>query len=102
MTTTDTLPDLSEAYRDLRVRVDALVRGRRRRAVHRRWPRRRPSGACTTCSRTSSASPADILAGRLDGVASDAWTEAQVAPRRDLPTAALLDEWAGPARRWSR
>ena len=57
MTTTDTLPDLSEAYRTLRVRVSTLVRGRRRRRVPRRSPRRRPSGGCTTCSRTSSASP---------------------------------------------
>ena len=38
--------------------------------------------------------PADILAGRLEGVTTDAWTEAQVAPRRELPTGALLDEWA--------
>ena len=37
--------------------------------------------------------PSDILAGNLEGVASDAWTQAQVDARRDTPVAALLDAW---------
>jgi hypothetical protein len=37
--------------------------------------------------------PADILAGRLEGVASDAWTDAQVRSRRDLSTLAVIEEW---------
>lgn len=36
---------------------------------------------------------ADIVAGNLDGVASDAWTQAQVDARLDTPVADLLDEW---------
>lgn len=36
---------------------------------------------------------ADILAGNLDGVATDAWTAAQVDARRDQSLAELLDEW---------
>ena len=36
---------------------------------------------------------ADVAEGRLDGITTDAWTEAQVAPRRTRPTAELLDEW---------
>lgn len=37
---------------------------------------------------------ADILAGRLEGVGSDAWTAVQVEARRDRSVAELLDEWA--------
>ncbi|MDH4146207.1 MAG: maleylpyruvate isomerase family mycothiol-dependent enzyme [Acidimicrobiia bacterium] len=35
----------------------------------------------------------DFLAGRLDGVGSDAWTAAQVDPRRGRPFGAVLDEY---------
>ena len=37
--------------------------------------------------------PDDILNGRLDGVATDAWTQAQVDRRRDVSVAAMLDAW---------
>lgn len=35
----------------------------------------------------------DVLAGRLDGVTSDPWTQAQVDARRDRSLAEVLDEW---------
>ena len=35
----------------------------------------------------------DALAGRLDGVATEPWTAAQVEARRDLPVTDILDEW---------
>jgi uncharacterized protein (TIGR03083 family) len=35
----------------------------------------------------------DILAGRLDGVATDPWTDAQVQARHDRSLAEILDEW---------
>ena len=35
----------------------------------------------------------DVIAGRLDGVASDAWTAAQVDARRGASVAEMLDEW---------
>lgn len=35
----------------------------------------------------------DITAGRLDGVATDRWTAAQVEPRRDVATIEVLAEW---------
>jgi uncharacterized protein (TIGR03083 family) len=35
----------------------------------------------------------DVLAGNLDGVGGDAWTGAQVAARRDVAVAELVDEW---------
>lgn len=37
--------------------------------------------------------PADILAGRLDGVATDPWTQAQVDARADRTIAEISDEW---------
>jgi uncharacterized protein (TIGR03083 family) len=41
----------------------------------------------------------DVVNGRLDGVATNAWTAKQVDARRDTPTAELLAEWdtQGPA-----
>ncbi|MEY3360670.1 MAG: hypothetical protein RL531_389 [Actinomycetota bacterium] len=35
----------------------------------------------------------DIVEGNLDGVATDAWTQAQVDRRRGIPVADLLEEW---------
>ena len=40
-----------------------------------------------------SGSCADVLAGNLDGLASDEWTGAQVQARRDRPFAEVLAEW---------
>jgi len=37
--------------------------------------------------------PDDVLAGRLDGVATDPWTAAQVERNRDLAVADLLARW---------
>ena len=37
--------------------------------------------------------PADILAGRIDGVATDPWTAAQVEARRAASVADIADEW---------
>ena len=35
----------------------------------------------------------DVVNGRLDGIASDAWTAAQVERRRDIPIAEILADW---------
>jgi uncharacterized protein (TIGR03083 family) len=35
----------------------------------------------------------DAVNGRVDGIASDAWTAAQVARRHDTAPAAMLDDW---------
>ena len=40
-----------------------------------------------------SGSVSDVLAGRMDGIGSPAWTAAQVDARRDVPLADLLAEW---------
>lgn len=39
----------------------------------------------------------DMLAGRLEGVATDPWTEAQVQARRGRSLTAILDEWESNA-----
>lgn len=39
--------------------------------------------------------PADIVAGNLDGVATEPWTQAQVEARRGHSVERLLEEWAG-------
>ena len=39
----------------------------------------------------------DALAGRLDGVATEPWTHAQVDARRDIPVAAIAAEWNAQA-----
>jgi uncharacterized protein (TIGR03083 family) len=91
--TTDTQPDLSDAYRGVRTRVTELVRAaspEQCAAVAPATPEWRVHDVVAHLVGV----PADILAGRLEGVTTDAWTEAQVAPRRELPTSALLDEWA--------
>lgn len=41
----------------------------------------------------------DILGGRLDGVATDSWTERQVAERADHSLTEILDEWDADAPR---
>jgi uncharacterized protein (TIGR03083 family) len=35
----------------------------------------------------------DVVSGRIDGIASDSWTAAQVERRRDIPIAELLADW---------
>jgi uncharacterized protein (TIGR03083 family) len=42
-------------------------------------------------------SVSDVLAGRMDGVGSPAWTGAQVDARRDVPIAEMLAEWRAVA-----
>ena len=37
---------------------------------------------------------ADVINGNLDGMTTDAWTAAQVDPRRDLPFDHVVEEWA--------
>ncbi len=42
----------------------------------------------------------DVVNGRLEGVATEPWTAAQVEARRGVPTGALVDEWDANAERF--
>lgn len=42
---------------------------------------------------------ADLLEGRLDGVATDPWTDAQVRARRGRPLDSVIEEWTALAPR---
>jgi uncharacterized protein (TIGR03083 family) len=86
------------AYRGVRERVTALLRGAGDDVADR------PVGACPAWTVRQvvahlTGACDDVLEGRLDGVASDAWTAAQVDARADRSLEAILDEWAELAPR---
>jgi uncharacterized protein (TIGR03083 family) len=89
---TDSLGPLAAAYAGSRERIGALVTG------HRGDLKLVP---VPTCPRWSvhdvvahvSGVVDDVLAGRMDGVATDAWTAAQVSAGRGRPTTELISRW---------
>lgn len=89
------LGPVGQAYAAARSRIDALVRGEAD-------PKAVSVGRCPEWSAHDlvahvSGVVDDALNGRLDGVATDPWTAAQVARGRDRTTAELLDQWAEQA-----
>ena len=89
-------PDTSAAYCGLRERVSAMVATapiEQLQAIAPATPEWRVHDVIAHMVGV----PADVLAGRMEGVTTDAWTAAQVDARRDLPTAALIDEWSANA-----
>jgi uncharacterized protein (TIGR03083 family) len=85
-------PDYGTAYRDLRTRVTELLilaTDEQLDATPPATPEWRTRDVLAHMTGTT----ADILNGRLDGVASDPWTQAQVDERRDWELADLLAEW---------
>jgi uncharacterized protein (TIGR03083 family) len=88
-----TAPDPIDAYRATRQRVTELVRHLPEDTLDRTapaTPRWRLRDIVAHLAGTTS----DIVVGRLEGVATDEWTQAQVEARRHLPLAQVLDEWA--------
>jgi len=87
------MSDYEHAYRELRERATKLLRDRIDAEVEKvalatpEWRVRdiaaHLGGVCD-----------DIAHGNMDGVASTAWTQAQVEKRRDWPFVAVLDDWA--------
>lgn len=85
------MTDVGALYREERGRIAELVRDADEQVETKvpacpEWTVRQLvshlSGVC-----------ADIINGRLDGVATNQWTERQVDERRDWPVSKILEEW---------
>lgn len=86
----------AELYADVRVRVSDLVRDLPEERTRTTVPGC-PGWTVHDVVAHATGVVADVNAGRLDGAATDPWTNAQVEARRDRPTADVLDEWAEQA-----
>ncbi len=87
-----TQPDYQAAYRELRERVTALVQASSEDALDRTAPAT-PAWRVRDILGHLAGVCDDVTNGRLDGVATEEWTNAQVAKRRDWPTEQLLADW---------
>lgn len=85
--------DHAALYRAVRRRVTGLVRDLPGAALDAEVPAT-PGWTVRDIVAHLAGTTADIVAGNLDGIASDAWTQAQVDARRDTPLADVLAEWA--------
>lgn len=85
--------DHAALYRDLRSRVTDLVAGLPAEALDQVAPAT-PAWRVRDVVAHLAGSTADIVAGNLEGVAGDAWTQAQVDARHDTPFDEVLAEWA--------
>jgi uncharacterized protein (TIGR03083 family) len=90
------MTDYGTQYGTCRERITALVDGLSTDEA------RTPVGACPDWTVHDvvahlSGAVADVLAGRLEGAGSPAWTAAQVDARRDTPVAQMIDEWNAAA-----
>jgi hypothetical protein len=86
------MTDYAQTYGALRVRVSELVRDADEEQLERFAPAA-PQWRVRDLVAHLSGITADINAGNLDGVATDAWTARQVDTRRDWSIARVLDEW---------
>ena len=84
--------DCADAYRAIRVRVTELVLASDPDALDTLAPAT-PEWRVRDILAHVSGVNTDIVNGNLSGVASDAWTDAQVATRRDWPVEQILEEW---------
>lgn len=86
------MTEYPHAYRELRGRVIDLVRDLDDAQVNAVAPAT-PEWQIRDIVAHLTGVCADVLAGNLDGVATDAWTGRQVADRRAVPFDELLKEW---------
>ena len=85
-------PDYASAYRGLRTRVTELVRSADASALNRTAPAT-PDWRVRDIVAHMAGVCDDVSNGNMDGVASDPWTDAQVAKRADWDIDQILDEW---------
>ncbi len=86
------MTDYAQTYGALRSRVSDLVREADGEQLERHAPAA-PEWRVRDLVAHLSGITADINAGNLDGVATDAWTSRQVDARRDWSIDKLLQEW---------
>lgn len=86
------------AYRELRLRVSDVIRQTGASALAAPAPAT-PGWRVHDVIAHLVGVPDDVVNGRMEGIASDPWTQAQVDKRVDRSTAELLAEWetTGPA-----
>jgi uncharacterized protein (TIGR03083 family) len=84
--------DYEGAYRDVRVRVTELLRDRPAADVEQLAPAT-PEWRVRDVVAHLGGVCDDIAHGNMSGVATDAWTQAQVDKRRDWDFARVLDDW---------
>lgn len=85
-------PDYAGAYHELRTRVADLVCNADPAALEVKAPAT-PEWRVRDVVAHLAGVCDDVSNGNMDGVASDAWTNAQVATRADWPIDQLLDDW---------
>lgn len=86
------MTDYETAYRELRERVTELLSDRPDRELEQVAPATPAWRVRDVVSHMGGVCD-DITTGNMDGVASDAWTQAQVDKRADWPFAKILDDW---------
>ena len=86
------MTDYAQIYGALRSRVSALVREADDDQLERHAPAA-PEWRVRDLVAHLSGITADVNAGNLDGVATDAWTARQVDDRRDWSIDQVLEEW---------
>lgn len=84
--------DYAVIYRSVRLRVADLVRNLPNDVLVREVPAT-PAWRVRDVVAHLAGATADIVAGNLEDVASDAWTQAQVDARIDVPLVEVLEEW---------
>lgn len=82
------------AYQELRLRVSDVIRTADPSAMAGPAPAT-PAWSVHDVVAHLVGLPDDVVNGRMDGLGSDAWTQAQVDKRADRSSAALLAEWEG-------
>lgn len=90
------MTDYAQTYGALRGRVSDLVREADNEQLERHAPAA-PDWRVRDLVAHLSGITADVNAGNLDGVATDAWTARQVDARRDWSIEQLLEEWSTEA-----
>lgn len=85
--------DATEAYHQTRTRMATLFRTIDDPALAEDPVPTCPEWTVTDLAAHVTGVAVDIMAGRLDGVGTDPWTEAQVHGRKGRTLAELMDEW---------